>query len=200
MTDNTLRLNFALESYWQAGSGRGGGAVLDSLAHKDAEDLPYLPGRTVKGLLRDAIYRLETWGHGPPGLTVRLFGEIGVHEGVTRLETQGGSLAVSDARLPEAERNWLASKGNAQLRQALFRHISSTAVDSGTGTARKGSLRSIEVAVPVTLEAQVEVIKPDLLEAEPAWQEYLELALPLIHAVGTSRSRGLGRVKVSVVI
>jgi len=199
MTDNALKLSFAIESYWQAGSGRGGGAVVDALAQKDPLGLPKLPGRTVKGLLRDAVFRLETWGHAPAGLTIRLFGEIGVEQGVIRLETTGGALAVSDARLPQVERDWLAGEARAQLRRGLFRYISSTAVDPEKGTARRGSLRSVEVVVPVTLEAQVEVIKPELLEAEPAWQDHLERALPLVHAVGTSRSRGLGRVEVRVV-
>jgi len=200
-----LTLQFELESYWQAGSGRGGGVLLDALAHRDAEQLPYLPGRTVKGLLRDAMYRLEEWEHAPSGLTRCLFGEIAVMEGKIRLETQAGALAFSDARLPSAERAWLGGreedntaekKQKEALRKALFHHISSTAINEH-GAAKKASLRSIEVAIPLTLEAEIVLHKPEQLPEQFAqWQVWLNDSLHLIRAIGSHRSRGLGRVKV----
>ncbi|EDN71906.1 hypothetical protein BGS_0240 [Beggiatoa sp. SS] len=42
--------------------GVGGGAVLDELVHKDGYGLPCLPGRTIKGLLRDGSVSAEMWG------------------------------------------------------------------------------------------------------------------------------------------
>lgn len=199
-----LLLQFQIESYWQAGSGRGGGALIDSLAHKDAKGLPYLPGRTVKGLLRDAVYRLEQWGHTPNHLTHCLFGSVGVEEGITRMQTNPGALRISDASLPENERIWLAQDNDigAELRSALYQQISTTAIEYKSGTAKFGSLRSVEVVVPLKLEAQIEITKPSQLEGNPEitnkWLDYLKLALPLIRAIGTSRSRGLGRVKVGI--
>ncbi|MCP4702796.1 MAG: hypothetical protein GY862_38945 [Gammaproteobacteria bacterium] len=182
---------------------RGGGAFLDALAQKDAAGLPYLPGRTVKGLLRDAVCRLEHWGHAPENITCILFGSIGVNEGVTRLETDPGALALSDARMPEAA--WLAqdTEENKDFRQALFRQFSTTAIEHDSGTAKRGSLRSVEAAVPVTLEARLEIIRPEQLlaggrEIIKGWAKYLQQALPLIRAVGVSRSRGLGRVNVTL--
>lgn len=52
LVERTLR--FELHTFWHPGTGRGDGALADAAVHKTAEGLPFLPGRTVKGLLRDA--------------------------------------------------------------------------------------------------------------------------------------------------
>ena len=48
------RLRFEIQSFWHAGSGRGDGAVADATVLRSRAGLPILPGRTVKGLLREA--------------------------------------------------------------------------------------------------------------------------------------------------
>ena len=49
-----MRIDYSIEffSYWHCGSGLAAGADVDELAIKDGDGLPYVPGRTVKGLLR----------------------------------------------------------------------------------------------------------------------------------------------------
>ena len=42
-------------SYWHCSSGLSAGADIDTLVLKNADNLPYVPGRTMKGLVRDAI-------------------------------------------------------------------------------------------------------------------------------------------------
>jgi len=44
-----------LVSYWHAGTGRGDGPSVDAVVARTKEGLPYLPGRTVKGLVREAV-------------------------------------------------------------------------------------------------------------------------------------------------
>lgn len=184
-----------IRSYWHAGTGRGRGALVDSLAHRDAAGLPVLPGRTVKGLLRDAVWRMERWGHAAAGTTDGLFGSVGFEKDVPRADTEPGALGFSDAALPEALRGWLETESPG-YRDALFREVHATAIDEATGSARSGSLRGVEVAVPLTLESAVTVIRPDRLP--PQWQETLTQAATLVRAVGSSRSRGLGRAVVTV--
>lgn len=49
----TYRLKFYSE--WHCGSGLGAGADVDALVVKDKNKLPYVPGKTIKGLIREAV-------------------------------------------------------------------------------------------------------------------------------------------------
>jgi len=47
-----------LFSYWHCGSGLSAGADVDSLVIKDAKGMPFVPGKTIKGLIREAAETL----------------------------------------------------------------------------------------------------------------------------------------------
>jgi hypothetical protein len=201
----SVTLVVRIDSYWRAGTGRGAAGRLDALCIRDRDGLPCLPGRAVKGLLRDAVDRAEQWGwfaHRPrPALTTRLFGE----EGFRRTEdgspdmtrpypaAASGCLRVSNAVLPPGDRAWL--KKEPQLIAHLFGTMNSTAIRHDTGAALDRSLRAEEVAMPMTLEAEIAELGGG---APPDWPEVLALAIPLVRAVGSGKSRGLGRCHVSL--
>jgi len=201
------QLKFNIHTYWRAGTGRGAGALLDEMVHKDAYGLPSLPGRTVKGLLRDAVFRAEEWGQVSSGSTINWFGGNALEKGETesRLEIKPGALGVSDALLDNAVRNYLIyllkDESNARrvkgknLRQGFFHQIYATAIEHKSGSAKDKSLRGMEVTIPLTLTAQLHLLKP--LDDEN-WVNDFKKCLPLIRALGTSRSRGLGRVTVEL--
>jgi len=194
------QLKFNIHSYWRAGTGRGGGALLDEMVHRDAYDLPCLPGRTVKGLLRDAVYQAEKWKHIPQGSTECWFGARDMEE--NRLENEAGALGVSDAVLDKALLDYLQWQkrqdaiGFQRLTQNFFHHIHATTIKPETGCAKDKSLRGMEVTIPLTLTAQLYELQPSILIDN--WLKELEKCLPLIRAVGTSRSRGLGRVTLTL--
>ena len=190
---STCSLVIDIHGWWQPGTGRGSGAHLDALAHPDAEGIPELPGRTVKGLLRDAVKRAEELRWIEEGLTESLFGREADREGNG---SAPGALRISSARLPDNERLWLASQaGQAALRQ-LFTDLASTAIDADTGSARAASLRAIQVVLPLKLESRIETLPGHELPND--WSETLRKALPLIRAVGSGRSRGLGRATLNL--
>jgi CRISPR/Cas system CSM-associated protein Csm3 (group 7 of RAMP superfamily) len=169
---------------WLFGSGRGEGDHIDSTPLLDAHGLPLVPGRAVKGLLRDAtldLLQLQAKTDAQTQLTA-LFGTR--DHGQTRHTTQAGRLQVTDARLPTALAQALAAQ--PETRQGLFHDVRATAIDDTTGTARAHSLRSIRTVVPLTLYAQIE-------SAEPADLDLIRQAAHLITALGAHRSRGLGR-------
>lgn len=201
------QVKFNIHSYWRAGTGRGGGALLDEMVHKDAYGLPSLPGRTVKGLLRDAVFRAEQWKRIPPDSTINWFGGNALEKGEqeSRLEIKSGALGVSDAVLDNSLRQYLIyllkdqnssrqSRGKS-LRQGFFHQIYATAIEHKSGSAKDKSLRGMEVTIPLTLTAQLHEILP----LNDDWASQLEKCLPLIRALGTSRSRGLGRVTVELI-
>ncbi|MDS4031991.1 MAG: RAMP superfamily CRISPR-associated protein [Candidatus Contendobacter sp.] len=190
---NTATLKIDIQSYWHPGTGRGSGFHLDAVTHTGPDGLPRLPGRTLKGLLRDAVHRAEQWGWPkvPAGSTEALFGPIG-RDGQP---THPGLLRISDATLPDEVATYLATDDGKPLVSGLYREHFSTAIDATTGVATSRSLRGMQVVVPLTLEALIAEIPG--VAAVPDWPIRIEAILPLVTAVGAQRNRGFGRAHLS---
>ncbi|KOR31459.1 hypothetical protein TI04_00710 [Achromatium sp. WMS2] len=191
------QLKIEITSYWHSGTGRGRGSQVDAITHRNIHQLPSLPGRTIKGLLRDAVYRWEQFGGyanqqmtNAPTITEGLFGPFGG-------ATWPGLLRLSDAQLPLAEREALI--GQQPLIAGLYRNYFSTAIDHKSGVAQESSLRGMELVIPLTLYAQIELIpNAKYLDLQPHWYKLLSRALPLVQAVGSHRTRGLGRATLTL--
>jgi CRISPR/Cas system CSM-associated protein Csm3 (group 7 of RAMP superfamily) len=199
-----VHVNFELLTYWHAGTGRGAGPDLDAVVARTPAGLPYLPGKTVKGLLRDAMELAVTCGVPSPhpvdfwmGTTLRPVDperrERELEE--QRFSTKVGRLRVSSAEMvDDAGRTdtWQAwARTHADHIEHLFSSFASTKLEGGTAAAM--TLRAIEVAVPMKLRATVECDEPDA-----TWVDLLKAAAPLLRALGSHRNRGLGRVLVTV--
>lgn len=202
-----LRVTVDIRSYWHAGTGRASGATLDAVVERDPDGLPVLPGRTLKGLLRHALRQASLLGHVPPERVDALFG-LGAAEvnadgeevpsdsakaAATRYETRPGKLRVGSARLPDEWRAFARTATGQEAIGALFQVSRSTRLEEGV--ASDHTLRAVEVAVPMVLEAEVEIIDGELDAAELA---DLQIAAGLIRRIGKQRSRGLGRSRVTV--
>ena len=188
----SYQLKIDIQSYWHPGTGSGRGADVDAIVYRDAEGLPRLPGKSLKGVLRNAVSRWEqfTQSASETSLADQLFG-AGADDG----DTWFGLIRVSDAVLADDVCHYL--KQDKNLATGLYRTMHSTAIDHSTGVATNKSLRGIEVVIPLTLYATLDEV-PSAKYKVPDWQEKLKSALPLIQAVGAHRSRGLGRVVVSL--
>jgi CRISPR/Cas system CSM-associated protein Csm3 (group 7 of RAMP superfamily) len=182
-------ITIKLLGYWHAGSGLGQGGRAHAIVLRDAEELPYLPGRTVKGLLREGVLVCEELGRADEGVTQRLFGQHNPNEDDRDSVQAGGQLFFSNAVLDENMRKWL-SEGGAELRQQLFDVLASTAL--ADGVADTDTLRVTEVTLPMTLTATVS--GPDDLD----WQNALRKGASLVRALGSHRHRGLGRCEIMV--
>lgn len=196
----SYRLKIDITSYWHPGSGKGMGSYLDAATHRNSDGLPVLPGRTLKGIVRDAFTRWETYqGHDiekQSSTVQQLFGSTADGE-----ETRQGLLRFSNAGLPQEEAAYLAH--HPDLCEGLYRSHFSTAIDHATGTADEKSLRGIEMVIPLTLYATVDTIpsthNKDHKDHKDDWQTLIQPALSLIHAVGAYRSRGFGRATLTLV-
>lgn len=188
-----------VQSYWHAGTGLGSGSDLDALVARTAGGLPYLPGRTVRGLLRDVMELAAQLGEFSPELVERCFGS-GLTEAVDsdnrvavleegRFSTRPGQLRVEDARLGDLPPNapaWEAwAHAHPRSVDVFVTSIASTAMKDGLVVPH--TLRRIEVAVPVILSAQLEGPADD-------WADAVERSLPYLRCLGSHRNRGLGRV------
>ena len=199
-----VTLEVTLSGYWLGGSGKGDGPGADELPILTPEGLPFLPGRTLRGLLRAAAELLAEAGAFPEDDVKMLFGSSPLGDArasssraldveLGRNTTREGKLFVDSAHLGRTivEREaWqqLARSDENTLRNAFVR-LGSTRIGEGN-VADDKTLRTFEVVVPMTLYAAVEL---------PA--EHLGLlrdAAALVRELGSGRNRGFGRASITV--
>lgn len=184
----TRILTIEMLSYWRAGTGRDRPGTLDATCQREDHGLPMIPGKHLKGLLRDALRRAHDFGWvqlSPDNV----FGTREPHE-LGPGEDRRGAVRVDSAFLPPADR--LALADHPELVAQLFEVKRSTAISRETGAAKPGSLRFEEVVVPVTLRAALHPFP----WAPDGWDEAIRDSLPLLREVGAHRTRGLGRCRV----
>ncbi|MCF6244163.1 MAG: CRISPR-associated protein [Sulfurovum sp.] len=169
----TLKYEINFLDYWHVGSGLSAGAKLDALVLKDNNKLPFVGGKTIKGLVREMVELLDD-----DALVDVCFGTEGVSM---------GSVYFSNATLSNAASEQIIAHA---LQGNLYDEIASTAINA-QGMAVKGSLREIEVTVPVTLIGTVE----DVSEEQ---SKNITQALMMIKRIGLNRNRGLGRCQITV--
>jgi hypothetical protein len=190
-------LNIELLDTWHVGTGRSRGQHVDAVVERDACGLPFLPGRTLRGLLRDAAECLLAWGHARAQVVHALFGELADTEGPGPSQrSRPGALRLSDARLPASLAAWLADPAQLPLRQALYLESFQTAIDPKTGVPKAHTLRGIELTMPLSLQAELEVFGLNESQTQEALL-LLDQCLPLVRAVGAHTSRGHGRAQLS---
>lgn len=164
----------------------GGDSILgtaDLAPMLDGEGLPFVPGRTLRGLLREAVAQVdEALGHGA-NHAARLFGTRKAGPN-TREEPGDGCVRIGDALLPREIAD-LCKKPDDRI--DLLATIRRTALNRITRTAKHGTLREMEVAIAgLQLIGTVECRSTEDLEL-------LAFAGGLVRGFGHSRSRGLGR-------
>src|SRR5699024_12014467 len=107
-------------SDWHVGSGLGAGAETDAEVLKDENKLPYIPGKTIKGLLKAALYEMIVVKHIDKDAVDKLFGyEIKDKEGKV-VKTCPGSLFFSNENLPVAQQKDLIP----DLADVFYKYIS----------------------------------------------------------------------------
>jgi CRISPR/Cas system CSM-associated protein Csm3 (group 7 of RAMP superfamily) len=178
METKTINYTITFLSDWHTGSGLSSGANADAIVIKDKNNLPYIPGKTIKGLLKDAL--LDIYDVQPSKLNKSLFDTLfGSFEGKV---SNASSLFFSNVELVEKD------EISTELSDFLYRNVASTTINEN-GVAKDGSLRTMEVTIPITLEGYIG--KETELSAEEI--DLLELAMKWTRSLGSNRNRGLGR-------
>jgi crispr-associated ramp protein len=190
--DISYKIKFYSE--WHCGSGLASGAALDALVVKDKDRLPYVPGKTIKGLVREAVENILFWREeivAKRALFVETFGnaedkawDITDDSEVNKMST--GKAFFGNAELSD---NIKAVIKKNDLENYLYRNITSTAIEEGV--AKPNSLRQIETVVPCELEGKIWSVPDDFVEQ-------IKDGLKYIKRLGTNRNRGLGRCDVII--
>lgn len=201
-------LRFELHDYWHSSAGQAVRAGLNAtVVRKDG--LPYIPGRTVKGLLREALTQAEGFGAVPEGATEWLCGVSTKPVPQTvrdlaedRFGTEAAALVVDDAALPSDWMLWARTDEGRAMLEDIGMVLHTTAIDR-EGQVIDKTLRSIEVMPPMRLHAPL-ALMPQVgcvpgWAKDVGWHKVIRTAVPLLRAVGSRRNRGLGRATVTLV-
>lgn len=194
----TIHYQIQFHDYWNTASGLSGGARADILTLKDKHGFPFVPGRTLKGLFREAAEVLLQSGLTTMQTVDKLFGEREAKETEPETEKQRkrdhGVAFFSNATFDLHTVKLL--QGSNMIEQ-LFDVVAATAIDPENGIADSHTLRRAEVALPCRLYASI------YLEIEGTnIQEYIKqisYCMQYVKRLGHRRSRGLGRCTISII-
>ena len=180
MTDIKYKITFF--SNWHCGSGLAAGADTDELVIKDRNGLPYVPGRTIKGLLREAAMMLKQFTDIPEESINRLFGKSGDSADYgCRSE-----VSFTNATLSEEEQNCIISD---KLTKHLYMSVASTAIGAD-GIAEDHFLRKIETTIPCCVHGLI-------MNVDEKDTDVLLQAFRWIKRLGLGRNRGYGRCEIT---
>lgn len=174
----TYKITFL--SDWHCGSGLSGGAEADATVIKDDRNLPYIAGKTIKGLLKEALEDMAEVNQCTKDDIKAIFS-------TDTYEEKNKKAFFSNATLSKDEREDITPA----LSDFLYRNVASTQIKTN-GTAKENSLRVMEVCIPIALEGNISGIHTE------DQIKLLEKALKWVRHLGVNRNRGLGRCKFEI--
>ena len=164
------RLKFI--SDWHIGSGSGIPGLVDNGVLKDGSRSPMVTGKTIKGIVRDALEDILHLNQGAGG-------QESIDDIFGREGDRAGSAVFFNPQLVEA-----ADAPDGDIR-------SHTAIDRDKGTARKHQLYSEETS-PQSLSYRGEI------EVDDGFTGYILAALRFVTKIGGKRRRGLGQCEFEI--
>ncbi len=194
-----LDLTLCFKSKWHAGSGESS-FLTDRLIRMDAQDRPYIPGSTLKGVIRESCEKLSRTLGFPSPLDPHKTEEFSeafaplntLQSPVDRIfgnKYQSGNLFFRDARL-EGEPPYRSLK--EQTRICKYRKL---------GTARDQHLFSTQYAAPMTFKTRIDGYNDDLVclyEGEPPFAYCLLISgIMAVDRLGGDKSTGKGQIEIS---
>ena len=203
-----LWLKFTVLSDAAFGRGDGVAGLVDTEILHDPYGLPYLGGKTLKGLLAaecgEIMYALKQAGHlqmaeweeaarflfGRPGSKADKIGRMIV--GNAQLPEDLRALIQADFRLLNEQEKGKRQRVNLESLTTLRRQ---TAVDAQSGASKDNTLRTPRVIVRgTTFTARLDFTEP--VSERACW--LLAACVQAFHRAGTNRNRGYGRLQAAL--
>ena len=188
-----LKLEITMLSDWHIGTGSSGEGNIDRRIARDEDGFPFIPAKSLTGILRDSCEEvlsylgldadpeMDNWA-------TYIFGRANV----------SSNFRIRAAKMDKASRDYLLSFDVAErsvLSKALATVKPGVAIDPISGRAKDDNLSFLEVARPMVLTANVE-----LLDSTPEVLSLLVSACQLVEYIGAKRRRGLGRCSIRLYI
>lgn len=184
-----LKMTIQFYSYWAVGTGKGGSSK-DSMVMRDENGLPFIPGKTLKGLFRHAFCECSSSNSNNVETETTLFGHQ-KHSGEQEGENKVGILKFSSAYLPSHLQAALNER--PELKAGIYETKMSTRLDDKK-QAVDHSLRKNEVCIPLELEGSISSDR----DLSPEELKKLKNAAAMLRYIGEKRHRGLGRCNVTL--
>ncbi|MEM8715951.1 MAG: RAMP superfamily CRISPR-associated protein, partial [Cyanobacteria bacterium P01_G01_bin.4] len=212
MSDTAPKITVKFLSDWHIGSGTGRTGDVDRLVRRDRYHTPFVPGKTITGILRDACERVAhaldsdsrttaaesettenpTW----TDWVTFLFGNHPKPGAI--IPPAPAHLHISSAHLPTELRKAIANK--PALQSALTFVKPGVKIDSVSGTAEDKHFRLVEMArggISLQASYSLEGLK-DATEEQMAAQALLVAGAAVVERMGSKRRRGAGRCTLSI--
>lgn len=197
-----MRLLIHFTSDWHIGTGRGIPGSVDRQVLLDQDGLPYVPGKTLVGVLRDGAEMvaraLDSSDEGPWSKVLRgLFGgQTAAHKQFWTRTSSPARLSVGSAFLRPALRERLAQ--DDALKRALRFLQPGVKISIKTGRAEEDHLFLTErVRKGATLEATLGPMDPND-PLKPCEIALLVAAATAVERLGGKRRRGSGRCFIEI--
>jgi CRISPR-associated protein Csx10 len=189
------QLQIELKSRLCSGSGRGSAGFADRDVVFDEFGLPFIPGKRLKGLLRESLWEIYSSGaFNDTSSPDDLFGLPGAGE--------SAPIDIGDANLTDAEglRAWLRAQppqiNPADVLESYTEIVRQTAINPSTGSPSEDTLRATRVLRP-RLKFAAPVYCSDAAIAARS-RTSLERAAEGLQFMGIARTRGWGWVRCSL--
>lgn len=200
---------------WGVGSGTGSPGAVDRALVRDPLGLPFIPAKTLTGVLRRAAEEAAA-ALDNPGPDQQPDGGSGTTwaawvEWLFGTQAQGprragpdrpwqAAISIRPARIPEALARALVAEDLVAATTAVR---PSTAIDQDTGTTRPRSLRLLETArrdlpLEARITASVDGVPTEIGQLPEEARILLRLACRLAAGVGGKRRRGLGNCAIDI--
>lgn len=178
MKDINYKITFY--SYWHAGGKDGANKEVDNAVLKDKNNLPYIGGRTMKGLIKDGARFVNKY---QPSLVSDDFIKTFFKEGDKKYEEN----ETVENKFSSATLGFTIVKKKTHL---LYHKKSNTAIEQDK-QAKNSSLHTTEVTIPLTLMGRIENFTGD--------EKMLKLSIKAVKKLGEKRFKGLGRCKIEII-
>lgn len=188
------KITISFLSDWHTGSGLGDGAIADSILNRDVNGVPYLPGRSIKGALREGAWRLGQCRTDLAKMPDYLWGT----HSQAHVSNSPGKITVGSGQLPQDIYNWLAACPPETRRQyvadmTMLRRQTALGKDK---MVEPHSLRTIECGIPGVFFQSFVTIDAPALDQE--WLgKYFAAVCAAVKSMGADRARGLGACSIS---
>ncbi len=207
-----FEVSVEFESDWHIGTGAGRHHQIDQTIVRDWDGYPYLPAKTLVGVLRDQA-EIAASALDEPGTSIWrswlefLFGSQPSQD-QTGARPQRAALQAQPLRFPKSLRDTIDQSpgGQTQLSAAEMRAAAVTvrvgvSIDPATGVAKDDCLRFEERAISgLTLSATWALALDDAAAETDVWPAQLLLgsAAKMVTAIGGKRRRGAGKATVRI--
>ncbi|MBQ9565166.1 MAG: hypothetical protein IJU98_06215, partial [Synergistaceae bacterium] len=197
------------ESDWHIGSGAGIPGSVDRQVLRDENGLPFIPGKTLTGVLRDAAewiayirQDIQKDGTDWKGVVSSLFGEQPeTHGGNAEKAAAPAKIGISSAELSEDVKNYIISADKkVNISSGLYMAHPGVKIDPATGRAEKDHFFSTErvrrdcvLYANVSCDCELFDDKGKPLNDEG---ELLDEAIKAVRHIGGKRRRGAGECKI----